>query len=82
MRAELIGHFEPCMTDIYLHIDARTTDYIRTRTRMADMAERPPDGVPLDKMPNHCAMELPAGVIFLIDQVITHTPTPSLHTLQ
>eukprot|EP01048_Picozoa_sp_COSAG05_P017228 COSAG05_NODE_2320_length_3240_cov_2.007641_2_plen_38_part_00 len=24
MRAELIGHFNPCMTDIYLHIiDAR-----------------------------------------------------------
>ena len=20
MRAELIGHFQPCMTDIYLHI--------------------------------------------------------------
>ena len=30
MRAELIGHFEPCMTDIYLHIDARMADYIRT----------------------------------------------------
>ena len=23
MRAELIGHFEACMTEIYLHIDAR-----------------------------------------------------------
>ena len=30
MRAELIGHFEPCMTDIYQHIDARMADYIRT----------------------------------------------------
>ena len=30
MRAELIGHFEACMTDIYLHIDARMADYIRT----------------------------------------------------
>ena len=30
MRAELIGHFQPCMTDIYLHIDARMSDYIRT----------------------------------------------------
>ena len=30
MRAELIGHFEPCMTEIYLHIDARVADYIRT----------------------------------------------------
>ena len=30
MRAELIGHFKPCMTDIYLHIDARMADYIRT----------------------------------------------------
>ena len=29
MRAELIGHVQPCMTDIYLHIDARTADYIR-----------------------------------------------------
>ena len=26
MRAELIGHFEPCMTEIYLHIDARMAD--------------------------------------------------------
>ena len=30
MRAELIGDFEPCMTEIYLHIDARMADYIRT----------------------------------------------------
>ena len=30
MRAELIGHFEPCMTDIYLYIYARMADYIRT----------------------------------------------------
>ena len=30
MRAELIGHFKACMTDIYLHIDARMADYIRT----------------------------------------------------
>ena len=30
MRVELIGHFKPCMTDIYLHIDARMADYIRT----------------------------------------------------
>ena len=30
MRAELIGHFEPCMTEIYLHIDARMAAYIRT----------------------------------------------------
>ena len=30
MRVELIGHFEPCMTEIYLHIDARMADYIRT----------------------------------------------------
>ena len=30
MRAELIGHFEPCMTEIYLHIYARMADYIRT----------------------------------------------------
>ena len=30
MRAELIGHFQPCMTEIYLHIDARMADYIRT----------------------------------------------------
>ena len=26
MRAELIGHFKPCMTDIYLHIVARMAD--------------------------------------------------------
>ena len=30
MRADIIGHFQPCMTDIYLHIDARMADYIRT----------------------------------------------------
>ena len=30
MRPELIGHFEACMTEIYLHIDARMADYIRT----------------------------------------------------
>ena len=30
MRVELIGHFKPCMTDSYLHIDARRADYIRT----------------------------------------------------
>ena len=30
MRVELIGHFKPCMTDIYLYIDARVADYIHT----------------------------------------------------
>ena len=38
MRAELIGHFKACMTDIYIHIDARMADYIRTHmysTRLA-----------------------------------------------
>ena len=30
MRAELIGHLKPCMTDIYIHIVARMADYIRT----------------------------------------------------
>ena len=30
MRAELIGHFKACMTDIYLHIYARMANYIRT----------------------------------------------------
>ena len=30
MRAELIGHSQPCMTDIDLHIDARTAGSIRT----------------------------------------------------
>ena len=30
MRAELIGHFKACMTEIYLHIDARMADYIHT----------------------------------------------------
>ena len=30
MRAELIGHFEPCMTENYLHIDARMADYMAT----------------------------------------------------
>ena len=26
----LIGHFQPCVTEIYLHIDARMAGYIRT----------------------------------------------------
>ena len=30
MRAGLIGDFEPCMTEIYLHIDARMANCIRT----------------------------------------------------
>ena len=30
MRAELIGHSKACMTEIYLHIDARMADNIRT----------------------------------------------------
>ena len=29
MRGELIGHVKACMTEIYLHIDARVADYIR-----------------------------------------------------
>ena len=32
MRVELIGHFKACMTDIYLHIDARMAYYIRTES--------------------------------------------------
>ena len=28
--AKLIGHFQPCTTDIYVHIDARMADYIAT----------------------------------------------------
>ena len=30
MRAESIGHFKPCISEIYLHIDARMADHIRT----------------------------------------------------
>eukprot|EP01048_Picozoa_sp_COSAG05_P008990 COSAG05_NODE_711_length_7822_cov_11.919720_14_plen_60_part_00 len=30
MRAEIIDYLKPCMTDAYLHIDARMADYIRT----------------------------------------------------
>ena len=29
VRAEIIGHSKACMTEIYLHIDARMADYIR-----------------------------------------------------
>ena len=32
VRVDTIGHFKPCMTDIYLHIDARMADYIRTHS--------------------------------------------------
>ena len=31
MRVQLIGHFQPCMPDIYLHIDARMADSIEFR---------------------------------------------------
>ena len=30
MRVELVGYFKPCMTEIYIHIDAREADYIHT----------------------------------------------------
>ena len=36
MRVDLIGHFKPCMTEIYLHIDARMADYIRTHPYIFD----------------------------------------------
>ena len=36
VRAELIGHVEPCMTEIYLHIDARmAVIFTRTRTYLS-----------------------------------------------
>ena len=37
MRVELIGHCKPCMTDIYIHIDARMADYIRTHPYIVDV---------------------------------------------
>ena len=30
VRAELIGYLKACMAEIYIHIDARMADYIRT----------------------------------------------------
>ena len=30
MRVDIIGHCKPCMTGIFLHIDARMADYIHT----------------------------------------------------
>ena len=30
VRVDIIGHFEPCMTEISLYIDARMAEYIRT----------------------------------------------------
>ena len=36
MRADIIGHFKPCMTDICIHIDARMADYIRTHPYVHD----------------------------------------------
>ena len=41
MRVELIGHFKPCMPEIYLHIDARMADYIHTNPYAAKAG--PPD---------------------------------------
>ena len=40
MRAGLIGHLKACMTDIYLYIDARMADYIRTHPYMSIQLER------------------------------------------
>ena len=40
MRAELIGHFKACMTEIYLHIDARVADYIRTHPYPCTRAQK------------------------------------------
>ena len=40
MRAELVGHFETCMTDIYIHIDARMADYIRTHPYLPTVLSR------------------------------------------
>ena len=39
MRAEFIGHFEPCMNDIYIHIYARMDDYIRTHLQVGDQGD-------------------------------------------
>ena len=30
VRVDIIGHLKSCMTEIYLYIDARMADYIRT----------------------------------------------------
>lgn len=42
-------------------------------------SERPPDGegLQLDSMTNHVPLELPAGVIFLIDQAVWHCALPN-----
>ena len=37
MRVELIGHFKPCMTEIYLYIDARMAYYIHTHPYMCEL---------------------------------------------
>ena len=40
MRADIIGYFKACMTDIYLHIYARMADYIRTHPYTAVRVQR------------------------------------------
>ena len=35
VRVRLIGRLQPCMTEIYLHIVARMTDYIDTHPYIA-----------------------------------------------
>ena len=30
VRVHIIGHLQPCMTEIYIHIDARMADYMDT----------------------------------------------------
>ena len=38
VRVQLIGHLQPCMTDIYLHIVARMADYMATHPYIGFLA--------------------------------------------
>ena len=39
MRVDIIDHFKPCMTEIYLHIVARMADYMATHPGETEPSE-------------------------------------------
>ena len=47
------GHLKPCMADIYIHIDARMADYIRTHLHRSQL--------PLRNGPGACAADSSPG---------------------
>ena len=62
MRADIIGHFKPCMTDIYIRIDARMADYIRTHPyAMITHSMHPQRTFCADIVPAACVVPVAVG---------------------